>query len=42
MGLSVVTPTEVVATHLLEIVKSNFGRLFTRRACASCSTSSPR
>ena len=32
MGLSVVTPTEVVATHLLEIVKSNFGRLFTRRA----------
>ena len=32
MGLSVVTPTEVVATHLLEIVKANFGRLFTRRA----------
>ncbi len=32
MGLSVVTPTEVVATHLLEIVKSNFGRLFTRRS----------
>ena len=32
MGLSVVTPTEVVATHLLEVVKSNFGRLFTRRA----------
>jgi flagellar biosynthesis protein FlhA len=32
MGLSVVTPTEVVATHLLEIVKSSFGRLFTRRA----------
>jgi flagellar biosynthesis protein FlhA len=32
MGLSVVTPTEVVATHLLEIVKQNFGRLFTRRA----------
>jgi flagellar biosynthesis protein FlhA len=31
-GLSVVTPTEVVATHLLEIVKSNFGRLFNRRA----------
>jgi flagellar biosynthesis protein FlhA len=27
-----VTPTEVVATHLLEIVKANFGRLFTRRA----------
>ena len=34
MGLSVVTPTEVVATHLLEVVKSNFGRLFTRRALA--------
>ena len=34
MGLSVVTPTEVVATHLLEIVKSNFGRLFTRRSLA--------
>jgi flagellar biosynthesis protein FlhA len=32
MGLSVVTPTEVVATHLLEIVKSSFGRLFTRRS----------
>jgi len=32
MGLSVVTPTEVVATHLLEIVKSNFGRLFNRRS----------
>lgn len=32
MGLSVVTPTEVVATHLLEIVKANFGRLFTRRS----------
>ena len=34
MGLSVVTPTEVVATHLLEIVKANFGRLFTRRSLA--------
>ena len=32
MGLSVVTPTEVVATHLLEIVKANFGQLFTRRS----------
>jgi flagellar biosynthesis protein FlhA len=32
MGLSVVTPTEVVATHLLEIIKANFGRLFTRRS----------
>ena len=34
MGLSVVTPTEVVATHLLEIVKASFGRLFTRRSLA--------
>ncbi|WP_111429196.1 flagellar biosynthesis protein FlhA [Rhodobacteraceae bacterium DSL-40] len=32
MGLSVVSPTEVVATHLLETVKSNFGRLLNRRA----------
>ena len=32
MGLSVVTPTEVVATHLLEVVKQNFGRLFNRRS----------
>jgi flagellar biosynthesis protein FlhA len=31
-GLAVVTPTEVVATHLMEVVKSNFGRLFTRRS----------
>ncbi len=28
-GLTVVGPTEVVATHLLEIVKRNFGRLLT-------------
>jgi flagellar biosynthesis protein FlhA len=32
MGLAVVTPVEVVATHLLEIVKSSFGRLFNRRS----------
>jgi flagellar biosynthesis protein FlhA len=32
MGLSVVAPVEVVATHILEVVKNNFGRLFTRRA----------
>ena len=32
MGLSVVTPTEVLATHLLEVVKPNFWRLFTLRA----------
>ncbi|WP_340108151.1 flagellar biosynthesis protein FlhA [Pikeienuella sp. HZG-20] len=31
-GFSVITPTEVVATHLLEVIKANFGRLFTRRA----------
>jgi flagellar biosynthesis protein FlhA len=31
-GLTVITPVEVVATHLLEVVKSNFGRLFTRRS----------
>ncbi|RMF38697.1 MAG: flagellar biosynthesis protein FlhA [Alphaproteobacteria bacterium] len=31
-GLSVVSPTEVVATHLMEVLKNNFGRLFTRRA----------
>jgi flagellar biosynthesis protein FlhA len=32
MGLSVVSPTEVVATHLLEVIKQNFSRLFSRRA----------
>ncbi len=32
MGLAVVSPTEVVATHLLEVVKPHFGRLFNRRA----------
>ncbi len=32
LGMSVVTPTEVVATHLLEVVKQNFGRLFSRRS----------
>jgi len=32
LGLPVVTPTEVVATHLMETVKTGFGRLFTRRA----------
>ena len=31
-GLSVITPTEVVATHLLELIKDNFGLLFSRRA----------
>jgi flagellar biosynthesis protein FlhA len=32
MGLAVVTPVEVVATHLLEVVKASFGRLFNRRS----------
>jgi flagellar biosynthesis protein FlhA len=31
-GATVVTPTEVLATHLLEVLKQNFGRLLTRRA----------
>ena len=32
LGLPVIAPGEVVATHLLEMVQTNFGRLFTRRA----------
>ncbi|MEO1291306.1 MAG: flagellar biosynthesis protein FlhA [Pseudomonadota bacterium] len=32
LGLPVVTPVEVVATHLLETIQRNFARLFTRRA----------
>ncbi|RVV97968.1 flagellar biosynthesis protein FlhA [Mesobaculum littorinae] len=31
-GTTIVTPTEVLATHLLEVMKSNFARLFTLRA----------
>ncbi len=31
-GLPVIGPGEVVATHLLEMIQLNFGRLFTRRA----------
>ncbi len=31
-GATVITPVEVLATHLLETVKENFGRLLTRRA----------
>ena len=43
MGLSVVTPTEVVATHLLEIVKAQLRpALHPPQRCASCSTSSSR
>ncbi|WP_112320749.1 flagellar biosynthesis protein FlhA [Oceanibium sediminis] len=30
-GYAVVSPTEVIATHLLEVLKQSFGRLFTRR-----------
>ena len=32
LGLPVITPVEVVATHLLETVQRNFGKLLTRRA----------
>ncbi len=32
LGLPVIEPVEVIATHLLEVIKSNFGRLMTRRA----------
>ncbi len=32
LGLPVVEPAEVLATHLLETIKANFGRLMTRRA----------
>ncbi len=32
LGLPVVAPGEVVATHLLEAIQSNFSRLLTRRA----------
>jgi flagellar biosynthesis protein FlhA len=35
LGLPVIAPGEVIATHLLETVKLNFGRLFTRRALRS-------
>lgn len=32
LGLPVIEPPEVAATHLLEVIKGNFGRLMTRRA----------
>ncbi|HSF94690.1 MAG TPA: flagellar biosynthesis protein FlhA [Thermohalobaculum sp.] len=35
LGLPVIAPGEVIATHLLETIKANFGRLFTRRALRS-------
>ena len=31
-GMTVVTPTEVLATHLLEVVRANLGRLMTLRS----------
>ena len=31
-GVTMVTPTEVLATHLLEVIKRNFGRLLTLKA----------
>ncbi len=31
-GCTVVTPTEILATHLLEVIKTNLGRLFTMRS----------
>ncbi len=31
-GLTVVTPTEILATHLLEVIKRNLSRLFTLKA----------
>lgn len=31
-GATIVTPTEVLATHLLEIIRRNFGRLLTLKA----------
>lgn len=31
-GVTIVTPTEVLATHLLEVIKRNFGRLLTLKA----------
>ena len=31
-GATIITPTEVLATHLLEVIKRNFGRLLTLKA----------
>ncbi len=31
-GITLVTPTEILATHLLEVIKRNFGRLLTLKA----------
>ncbi|MCH2163736.1 MAG: flagellar biosynthesis protein FlhA [Marinovum sp.] len=31
-GVTIVTPTEVLATHLLEVIKRNFGRLLTMKS----------
>ncbi|HXI85809.1 MAG TPA: flagellar biosynthesis protein FlhA [Parvularculaceae bacterium] len=32
LGLPIIEPAEVAATHLLEVIKANLGRLMTRRA----------
>lgn len=32
LGITIVTPTEVLATHLLELIKQNFSRLLTLKA----------
>ena len=32
LGLPIIEPAEVAATHLLEVIKSNLGRLMTRRS----------
>ena len=31
-GATIVTPTEVLATHLLEVIKRSFGRLLTLKS----------
>lgn len=31
-GVTIVTPTEILATHLLEVIKRNFGRLLTLKS----------
>lgn len=46
LGLPVIAPVEVVATHLLETIQRNFGKLLTRRALKKlldefCKTSDP-
>jgi flagellar biosynthesis protein FlhA len=38
-GTTVVNPTEVLATHLLEVIRRNLARLLTLKGCGACSTS---